>query len=151
MEPSHGEVLKEKPRDPKEPILTKTLSSRIIIEGVLIAIFVMIGFYFGYGEIKDAFKGSTMAFAVLCLARLFHGFNCRANSSIIGLGFMSNPFSVLAFFIGFVLLNGVLLIPAIHKVFEVAPLELNDILIIYGLALIPTIIIQISKYFKYKR
>lgn len=151
MEPSHGEVLKEKPRDPKEPILTQALSSRILGEGLLIAIFVMAGFYLGYGEMKDALKGSTMAFAVLCLARLFHGFNCRGNSSIFGLGFMSNPFSVVAFLIGFVLLSGVLMIPALHGVFEVAPLGMNDLLAIYGLAFIPTVIIQAAKYFKYKR
>lgn len=151
MEPSHGEVLKEKPRDPKEPILTQALSSRILGEGLLIAIFVMAGFYLGYGEMKDALKGSTMAFAVLCLARLFHGFNCRGNSSIFGLGFMSNPFSVVAFLIGFVLLSGVLMIPALHGVFEVASLGMNDLLAIYGLAFIPTVIIQAAKYFKYKR
>jgi Ca2+-transporting ATPase len=151
MEPSHGEVLKEKPRDPKEPILTKTLSSRILMEGLVIAIFVMIGFYLGYGEMKDALKGSTMAFAVLCLARLFHGFNCRGNSSIFGLGFTSNPFSLLAFAIGFVLLSGVLMIPGLHSIFEVAPLGMNDLLYIYGLAFVPTLIIQISKYIKYRR
>ena len=151
MEPSHGEVLKEKPRDPKEPILTQALSGRILTEGLLIAIFVMIGFYLGYGEMHDALKGSTMAFAVLCLARLFHGFNCRGNSSIFGLGFMSNPFSVVAFLIGFVLLSGVLMIPALHGIFEVAPLGINEIVSIYGLAFIPTVIIQIAKYIKYRR
>ena len=151
MEPSHGEVLKEKPRDPKEPILTKTLSSRILLEGLVIAIFVMIGFYLGYGEMKDALKGSTMAFAVLCLGRLFHGFNCRGNSSIFGLGFMSNPFSVAAFFIGFILLSGVLMIPGLHSIFAVAPLGMNDLLTIYALAFIPTIIIQSAKYIKYRR
>ncbi len=151
MEPSHGDVLKEKPRDPKEPILTKTLSSRILLEGLIISVFVMLGFYLGYGEMKDALKGSTMAFAVLCLARLFHGFNCRGNSSIFGLGLFSNRFSIFAFAIGFALLSGVLVIPALHSIFEVAPLGMNELLAIYGLAFIPTVIIQISKYIKYKR
>lgn len=64
---------------------------------------------------------------------------------------MSNPFSVVAFLIGFVLLSGVLMIPALHGVFEVAPLGMNDLLAIYGLAFIPTVIIQAAKYFKYKR
>lgn len=151
MEPSHGEVLREKPRDPKEPILTQALSGRILGEGILIAIFVMIGFYLGYGEMNDALKGSSMAFAVLCLARLFHGFNCRGNSSIFGLGFKSNPFSIGAFLIGFILLNSVLMIPALHDIFEVAPLGMNDLLAIYGLAFVPTLIIQIAKYIKYKK
>lgn len=151
MEPSHGEVLKEKPRDPKEPILTKHLSTRIIMEGITIAIFVMLAFYVGYGDTQDAIKGSTMAFAVLCLGRLFHGFNCRGNSSIFGLGFGSNPFSLYAFFIGFILLNAVLIIPGLHGVFEVSPLSMNDLFTIYGLAFAPTFIIQIAKFIKYKK
>ncbi|WP_291259347.1 cation-translocating P-type ATPase [Fusobacterium sp.] len=151
MEPSQGEVLKDKPRDPKEPILTKSLSMRILGEGFIIATCVIIGFYFGFGSMKDALKGSTMAFAVLCLARLFHGFNCRGNSSIFGLGLMSNPFSLIAFGIGFVLLNGVLMLTSLHSIFEVASLGTNDLILIYVLAFIPTLIIQVLKYIKYGR
>lgn len=151
MEPSHGEVLKDKPRDPKEPILTQAFSIKILLEGVIIAIFVIIGFYFGFGDMKNALKGSTMAFAVLCLARLFHGFNCRGNSSIFGLGLMSNPFSLMAFGIGFVLLNSVLMLVNLHSVFEIALLDANDLILIYTLAFVPTLIIQIFKYIKYRR
>lgn len=150
MEPSHGDVLTEKPRDPKEPILTKELAGKILIEGLLIAIFVMLAFYMGY-QGGNTLKGSTMAFSVLCLARLFHGFNCRGGSSIIGLGLFSNMFSIAAFVIGFILLNGILIFPVFHSIFQVAPLDINDLLYIYGLAFIPTLIIQISKFIKYKK
>ena len=151
MEPSHGEVLKDKPRDPKEPILTNEFAGKILLEGFIISIFVVIAFYIGYGNNMNALKGSTMAFSVLCLARLFHGFNCRGRSSIFGLGLMSNKFSVIAFLIGFVLLSAVLMITPLHGIFEVAPVNTNDILTIYGLAFVPTIIIQIAKFIKHKR
>lgn len=151
MEPSHGDVLKDKPRNPKEPILTNELSMKILLEGLIISVVVVLGFYMGYEETKDALKGSTLAFAVLCLARLFHGFNCRGNATVFGLGIASNMFSIVAFVIGFVLLSGVLLIPGLHKVFEIAPLASKDIALIYVLAFIPTIIIQIAKYIKYRR
>lgn len=64
----------------------------------------MLAFYMGY-QGGNTLKGSTMAFSVLCLARLFHGFNCRGGSSIIGLGLFSNMFSIATFVIGFILLN----------------------------------------------
>lgn len=150
MEPSHGDVLTEKPRNPKEPILTKELSGKILIEGILIALFVMIGFYIGYKD-NDALKASTIAFSVLCLARLFHGFNCRGGASVFGLGVFSNKFSIIAFVIGFVLLNTILLVPAFHTIFQVVPLTANELFTIYGLAFIPTLIIQISKFIKYRR
>jgi Ca2+-transporting ATPase len=150
MEPSHGDVLTEKPRNPKEPILTKELSGKILIEGILIALFVMIGFYIGYKD-NNALKASTIAFSVLCLARLFHGFNCRGGASVFGLGVFSNKFSIIAFVIGFVLLNTILLVPAFHTIFQVVPLTINELFTIYGLAFVLTLIIQISKFIKYRR
>ena len=150
MEPSHGDVLTEKPRNPKEPILTKELSGKILIEGILIALFVMIGFYIGYKD-NDTLKASTIAFSVLCLARLFHGFNCRGGASVFGLGVFSNKFSIIAFVIGFVLLNTILLVPAFYTIFQVVPLTTNELFTIYGLAFVPTLIIQISKFIKYKK
>ena len=99
------DVLNEKPRDPKEPILTPHFSQSILLEGLVIAIFVVYGYYIGYGSSHDAIKGSTIAFSVLCLARLFHGFNCRGKFTIFTLGLSKNVFSILAFLIGFILLN----------------------------------------------
>lgn len=150
MEPSHGDVLTEKPRNPKEPILTKELSGKILLEGILIALFVMIGFYIGYKD-NNTLKASTIAFSVLCLARLFHGFNCRGGASVFGLGVFSNKFSIIAFVIGFILLNTILLVPAFHTIFQVVPLTANELFTIYGLAFVPTLIIQISKFIKYRR
>ena len=91
---------------------------------------------------------STMAFATLTLARLFHGFNCRADASIFKLGLRSNIYSILAFVAGLVLLNAVLFIPAFHGLFLVADLTLIDIGWIYLLAFIPTVLIQIYKVIK---
>ena len=89
-----------------------------------------------------------MAFATLTLARLFHGFNCRADASIFKLGLRSNIYSILAFVAGLVLLNAVLFIPAFHGLFLVADLTLIDIGWIYLLAFIPTVLIQIYKVIK---
>ena len=121
------------------------------MEGLLIAIVVILGFYIGLGQTKDAVKGSTLAFAILCLARLFHGFNCRGNATVFGLGITSNIFSIVAFIIGFVLLSCVLLIDGLHKIFAISPIDSKDIALIYVFAFIPTIIIQIAKFIKYKK
>lgn len=151
MENGGDDVLNEKPRDPKEPILTPHFSQSILLEGLVIAIFVVFGYYIGYGSSHDAIKGSTIAFSVLCLARLFHGFNCRGKFTIFTLGLSKNVFSILAFLIGFILLNMVLLIPSLHSLFQVSPITLKDIGTIYLLAFIPTIIVQIAKFIKYKK
>ena len=88
---------------------------------------------------------STMAFATLCLARLFHGFNCRGKGSIFKLGVFSNKYVWYAFAIGLVLLNAVLFIPGLQMLFEVESLMVSQYITIYVLAFIPTLIIQFTK------
>lgn len=150
MEPSHGDVLDEKPRDANAPLLDKKLSGRILMEGMLIAIVTMIAFYLGY-EKGDVGLGSTMAFSTLCLGRLFHGFNCRGNGSVIKLGLTENMFSIYAFLLGAALLYSVLLVPAFHKMFAISDLSVINFGEITLLAFIPTLIIQVLKYIKYDR
>ncbi|WP_047383071.1 cation-translocating P-type ATPase [Cetobacterium sp. ZWU0022] len=150
MEPSQGNVLDEKPREAGAPLLDKQLSSRILMEGALIAIVTMIAFYLGFVK-GDAGLGSTMAFSTLCLGRLFHGFNCRGNGSILRLGLTKNMFSVYAFLLGTAFLYSVLIIPAFHDMFAVSDLTLMNFLEMTVLAFVPTLIIQILKFMKYDR
>ena len=144
MEPARKGLLRQKPRDPKEPILNKSLLSRIGAQGLLIAVVTMIAFYLGYQE--SAALASTMAFATLTLARLFHGFNCRGDESVFRLKLSTNLYSILAFCAGVVLLLAVLFIPGLKSLFLVAasfrPANLGEIVL---LAFLPTLVIQLVK------
>ena len=145
MEPARSGLLHRKPRDPKAPILSKGLLGRIGLQGLLIAIVTMAAFYLGY-QGGDAALASTMAFATLTLARLFHGFNCRGAEPIFRLKFSTNPYSVWAFLAGVVLLIAVLIVPGLQGLFQVSPsFALGQLAQCLGLALLPTVIIQIVK------
>lgn len=158
MEPARRGLLNRKPRDPKQPILSRELLTNIGVQGLLIAIVTMIAFYIGYafsGSVPDASASaglsSTMAFSTLTLARLFHGFNCRGAESIFRLKFKTNPFSIMAFFGGVVLLAAVLIIPPLATLFAVAPMTGAQLFTVVGLAFIPTVIIQIYKLINDKK
>ena len=144
MEKSKKDLLKDKPRSSTESILTKSFMKEIATEGLLIAIFTLIAFHIGLST-GDAYVASTMAFATLCLARLFHGFNCRGRKSVFSLGVFSNKSSWYAFGAGLLFLNAVLFIPALKNLFEVATLSSGLVFDIYLLAFLPTLIIQIYK------
>ena len=145
MEPARRGLLDQKPRDPKEPILNKPLLSRIGGQGLLIAIVTMIAFYLGYQN-GDAALASTMAFSTLTLARLFHGFNCRAAQSIFRLKFSTNKASIAAFFAGVALLALVLFTPGLKHLFLVSSaFSLTNLGEMVGLAFLPTLVIQIVK------
>ena len=144
MEESNRDLLKDKPRGKNESILSKDFLLGLGIEGLLIGIFTIIAFYLG-NPTKTPLTASTMAFATLCLARLFHGFNCRGKGSIFKLGVFSNKYVWYAFGIGLVLLNAVLFIPGLQSLFEVEDLMIGQYITIYVLAFIPTLIIQFTK------
>lgn len=143
MEPPEDGLLSEKPRDPKAGILTKDFTFLMFAQGALIAASVITAFFAGL--FTSAAVASTMAFATLTLARLFHGFNCRGKKSIFKLGLSSNLASVGAFFAGVLLLSLVLFVPSLHPLFSVADITGMQTLMILVLAIAPTIIIQLIK------
>lgn len=143
MEPADPSLLSEKPRDPKKGILTSDFMAKMLSEGLLIAVVTMTAFHLGL--LESSAKATTMAFATLTLARLFHGFNCRSEESMFKLGIRSNRYSVYAFLAGVAFLAAVLFIPGLHSLFSVVILGAADVLKIAGLAFAPTVIIQIIK------
>ena len=144
MEPAEKDLLSEKPRNPKTGILTKDFMLTILTQGGIIAVCTMIAFHLGLGS-GDAGIASTMAFATLTLARLFHGFNCRSRHNIFKLGFSSNWYSLGAFAAGVCLLGLVMFVPFLQKLFSVTPLTMSQTGSVCLLAAIPTILIQASK------
>ena len=149
MEPARKGLLDQKPRDPKASILDKPLMFKILWQGALIAVASMTAFYLGLSA-GGAAMASTMAFATLTLARLFHGFNCRGTESIFKLGLGSNKYSLMAFAGGVVLLVAVLLIPALESLFAVTALSGIQYLQILGLAFAPTLLIQLGRVIRGK-
>lgn len=144
MEPATGDLLGNKPRDPKEPILTPSLLRRILVYGILIASVTMGAYFIGLRG-GGANMAMTLAFATLTLARLFHGFNCRGEKSVFQLGLRSNPASLLAFGAGVLLLAAVLFIPGLNGLFQVAEGSVQWLGIVAALAVLPTVVIQLYK------
>lgn len=143
MEPADKKLLNDRPRNPKVGIMTKDFMLTMLSEGILIAIASIVAYHIGLTQ--SAAMASTMAFATLTLARLFHGFNCRGKESIFKLKFRTNRYSVYAFFAGVFFLALVLFIPELHSVFAVADLSIKAVGQIAGLAFAPTVIIQLVK------
>ena len=144
MEPAEKDLLSEAPRNPKTGILTKDFMPTILTQGGIIAVCTMIAFHTGL-RTGSAATASTMAFATLTLARLFHGFNCRSKHNIFKLGFSSNWYSLGAFAAGVVLLGIVMFVPFMQNLFSVTPLTQSQLINVCLLAAVPTVLIQMFK------
>lgn len=149
MEPADERLLDEKPRDPKTGIMTRDFVMTMIAEGALIALVTMTAYHIGIAD--SPAMASTMAFATLTMARLFHSFNCRSKESIFEIGLGSNKYSLYAFAAGVCLLALVIFVPFLHSVFSVENLSATAIGQIIGLSFIPTVLIQLVKLCHKKR
>ena len=74
-----------------------------------------------------------MAFAVLCLSRLVHGYNCKSKSPVLfKKQFFNNKYMQGALAVGVVLVTLVLTVPAFQGLFAVRTLNLTQLFTVYG-------------------
>ena len=145
LEPHSDAVMREKPRQRSEGILTRPFLISVAVDGVIIAAATILAFRLGLAA-GGAAVGSTMAFATLCLSRLFHGFSCKSGSPVLFTRkFWNNRFLLGAFVLGAVLLTAVMTIPVLEPLFQVAPLTLGQLGTVAGLSLGSMVLIQLRK------
>lgn len=143
MEKGKNNVMSDYPREKNESILSKQTCIQIGLEGICIAIAVMVAYLLGYQLNYET--AVTMAFATLCLSRLLHGFSSRSRYPLHKVGLFSNVYSIYAFIAGFALLSVILFVPAFHSFFMVVHIDLKNLLTIYLLSLATMFFIQITK------
>ena len=146
VEPSDSEVMKDKPRAAKESILTGKFLSKIALDGWVIGTVTMTAVLTGYHQ-NGALLGSTYAFGTLCLARLFHGFNCKSDHPVLFTKkFFNNKWLLGAFMLGAALITAVLTVPGLETVFKVETLNLAQLGTVYLYAFAGLPIIQLIKW-----
>lgn len=151
LEPHSADVMKEKPRPADESILNKKYLVSIGLEGLVIGIVTMAAFFTGY---KDGgyMTASTMAFAVLCMGRLFHGFNCKSERPVLFTKlFWNNRYLLGAFMIGALLITSVVMLPPLQNVFKVTVLSAGQLMEVYGLAFLTLLVIQGLKWVRCRK
>ncbi len=159
IDPGDKDVMKKKPRDPKESFFAKGAGTRAIIGGTLIGILTLAAFYFGLNEYGYSLGSKeipeyvltyarTMSFVVLAASQLFYSLTMRnSTKSIFQVGLFSNMYLIGAIIIGFILQLGVISVPFLAKVFSVHNLSLRDWGLVISFALVPLIVNEIIKTF----
>ena len=150
LEPHSDAVMQEKPRPRSEGILTKPFLLSVGTEGLVIALATIIAFHIGLAS-GGAAVASTMAFATLCLSRLFHGFNCRSDKSIFKVGLTSNRFSLLAFLAGIIFLVLAVFVPGVSGLFSAQLMNIGYFGISLAIGFVPTLIIQLVRIIREAR
>ena len=151
LEPHTDDVMKEHPRAATGSILTSSFLKKIGLEGLVIGAVTICSFLTGLYR-GNAVLASTCAFGTLCLARLFHGFNCKSEKPVLFTEKMFHSKWLLgAFAFGAALITGVLTYPGLQELFKVQTLTMPQLGMVYLYAFLSLPIIQFFKWIKSRR
>lgn len=153
VDPIDSNIMKKKPILPSKSIFSDGLTFKIIFEGIMIGGLALCAFYIGYHVYDPTtlaltgipYHGRTMCFAVLSISQLFHAFNMRSEDSLFHIGIFTNMKLVLSFFLCTFLQVIVISYRPLATIFKVTPLTLNEWGIVFLLAAMPILIIELQK------
>lgn len=146
MDTAEQDVMKRRPRNPREGIFSNGLGFKIISRGIMIGIVSLIGFMVAYqNNPEQLIYAQTITFCTLVMAQLIHVFDCRCETSI----FKRNPFENK--YLNYAVISSVLLLLVVvyweplQPIFHTTALHAFDWLFILALSIIPTVSFAITK------
>ncbi|GAA0739460.1 calcium-transporting P-type ATPase, PMR1-type [Clostridium oceanicum] len=149
IDPGDPDVMKEKPRNPKENLFAGNSGISIILNGLLIGALTLIAFETARIRYSDSIiHAQTMAFVVLSISQLFHSLNMRnTTKSIFQVGLFTNKYLIASILFGIFLQNVVVTVPFLSSIFKAFDLTSNDWIFVAILSIIPLILNEIVKFF----
>ena len=172
MEKGDPDIMEQKPRDKMEPIINRAMGSGLIVQTIAQTGAVLLAFGLGLiwhlraGEIMpqganpflyliqydwrgvDVQTAETMAFVTLSLCELFRAYTVRSErSSLFRIGIFSNKWMQYAVGASLVLIILVVNVPFLQPIFNTHFLSLREWGVVFGLAIIPAIAEEITKFF----
>ncbi len=147
MEPPERDIMRRRPRPPREPVITWQRGLLILAHGFLMAAVAMIGFAVVYQNDETQLPRARMAaFCVLAYAQLFYSFACRSRRyTLPELGLFSNPYLFGAIAVSGLLQLSVVTLPWAQPLFETAGQFGWEWALIIALALTPVTVIEVAK------
>lgn len=124
FEPKEPGIMQRLPRDPKKPLLTRKLISRVILVGSLLLVGAFGLFEWEMASGASVEQARTVAVNAFVIMELFYLFNCRSlNKSILQLGIFSNKW-VLSGVVSMLLLQIIYTyLPVMNRLFQSAAID----------------------------
>jgi Ca2+-transporting ATPase len=128
LEQGDPDIMKEPPRSPSEPVITKDMAIGISVIGLVDAAAVLLAFSIALDRYPGNLAAAqTVAFATLCCSELLRAFTSRSEyHSIFTIGFFTNRWIVWAVVASFILVLMVVYVPFLRPFFDTVPLTFKD-------------------------
>jgi len=148
IEPGAKNIMKRKPRTPKEHIL-KGIVPFILFASFIGYVFALIIFIWLYdSKLNNLIFAQTICFTFIVIYKLFLTFSCRSSEqTIFQLGFLTNKKMVWAVLFSFILQLIIIYIPFMQTIFQTTTLNIFNWLTVFIFAGIAFVLIEIKKIF----
>ncbi len=148
-ESGHGNELKEKPVNPKEKILNKSIVPFLIINSILMASLAIASFKWFLPEGIE--KARSAAFIVMAFSQLFNVFNMRdLKTSIFKIGMFSNKYINIGLAVSVMLQVIIIEVPFFEMLFQFDPVSFSEFVILGFMASSVLWVGEAYKYVKYQ-
>ena len=146
MEAVEPDIMDRKPKPKKEGLFAHGFGIRIILQGIMFGVLALFAFRIGENATGELAGGQTLAFMVLATSQVIQAFNMRSEHSLFKTGAFGNTKLNGAALISLLLVALVLFTP-VSIAFGLIKLPVNLYLIGLGMALIPVVVMELSKAF----
>lgn len=140
------DIMDQKPRPPKEPIINRFMQLGVGVQTVAITATTLIAYAIGLNQ-PDPRYAETLAFTTLVFSELIRAYTARSERyPLLKIGVFSNKWMNLAILTSTLLMMAVLYMPFMQEVFNTVSLGWREWELIIPLFLIPSVAAEAVKY-----
>lgn len=156
VEKAESNVMKRKPRDPKDGIFAGGTGFDVAWQGIMVTVVTVLAYLIGHymeigrWEFVNSPDGMTMAFLTLSMAEIFHSFNMRSRRQSIFTIKGQNKILLGAMVISLVLTTAVIYVPFLKTAFGFESISLAEYAVAMALAVSVIPIVEAVKFIQRK-
>ena len=156
MEEAESDIMKRKPRNPKESVFAGGLGFDLIYQGLAVSALVLFSYFVGHfmesgaWEIAQSADGMTMAFLTLSLVEIFHSFNMRSQRKSLLTLKKQNLVLWGSAIMSFILTTAVIYVPFLANAFSFEHISILEYIIAIVIAFMIIPIVELVKMLQRK-
>ena len=140
------DIMVQKPRPPKEPIINKFMQLGVVIQTIAITGATLIAYKIGLGH-NDPRYAETLAFVTLVFSELLRAYTARSERyPLLKIGVFTSKWMNVAILASTALMLLVLYVPFLQNIFNTLPMGWEEWRLVIPLFLIPSIAAEAVKY-----
>jgi len=156
LEKGEADIMKRKPRDPKEGIFSGGVGFNVFYQGTMVAILTLAAYFIGERIENGAWKivnsndGMTMAFLTMSMAEIFHSYNMRSQYKSIFSIKNHNFYLFGSMLLSFILTAAVIYVPFLRDAFGFTSISFMEYAIALALSILVIPIVELVKIIQRK-